>query len=367
MGQSVQTSVRIGMSLAQIGEFSFIIAGVGVVSGKVPQLLYSMAVAVSAITTLLTPWLIRGAPATASWIDRKLPRSLQTFAALYTSWLEQLRSRPAVEIAPMRRATRWLIVDAVVAAAIVIGASVEMDHIVSWAAERWQVTERTTRLAVMIGAAVISAPFWIGLVRVARYLGFELTARVFPAVAREQADLAAAPRRLLLVTLQLAIVLAIGIPLVALTQPFLPPFRGAAVLLFVTALLAFTFWRSATNMQGHTRASAQALADTIARQVRVGHETSIEHSLDDANRILAGLGSPTPVEIPAGNPHVGKTLADIKLRGLTGATVLAIRRGEEAVIIPSGRDRIEAGDILAVAGTQEAVAAAKELLSAKVQ
>ena len=50
------------MSLAQIGEFSFIIAGVGLATGATDRLLYSMAVAVSAITTLLTPWLIRAAP-----------------------------------------------------------------------------------------------------------------------------------------------------------------------------------------------------------------------------------------------------------------------------------------------------------------
>ncbi|HEX5471293.1 MAG TPA: cation:proton antiporter, partial [Lacipirellulaceae bacterium] len=55
MGRGVQSSVKTGMSLAQIGEFSFIIAGVGVATGAVSQLLYSTAVAVSGITTLLTP------------------------------------------------------------------------------------------------------------------------------------------------------------------------------------------------------------------------------------------------------------------------------------------------------------------------
>ena len=49
------------MSLAQIGEFSFIIAGVGIATGATDNLLYSIAVAVSGITTLLTPWLIRAA------------------------------------------------------------------------------------------------------------------------------------------------------------------------------------------------------------------------------------------------------------------------------------------------------------------
>jgi CPA2 family monovalent cation:H+ antiporter-2 len=166
------------------------------------------------------------------------------------------------------------------------------------------------------------------------------------------------------VTLQLAIVLVIGVPLIAITQPFVPPFRGAAVLLLVLLLLAFAFWRGATNLQGHTRAAAEALAEALARQTRVGRESTGGHALDEANRILAGMGSPVPVEVQPGTLVEGRTLAEIKLRGLTGATVLAIRRGDESVLVPSGHERLQAGDILAIAGTHDAVEAAKELLSA---
>jgi CPA2 family monovalent cation:H+ antiporter-2 len=370
-GQSIQTSVKTGMSLAQIGEFSFIIAGVGLALSQDDEkqryeLLYSIAVAVSGITTLLTPWLIRAAPTTAAWVDRKLPRSLQTFVALYASWMEQLRSRPgASQPGPIRRAARWIIVDAVIVVAVVIGASVEMDRIVDFARSQWELSERTTRLLVVMGAAVLSAPFWIGLIRMARYLGFELATLAFPAVERQQLDLAAAPRRLLIVTLQLAIVLAIGVPLIAITQPFVPPFRGAAVLLFVLLLLAIPFWRGASNLQGHTRAAAEALAEALQRQTRIGRESKEKHALVDANQVLTGMGSPVPVEVQPGTAAVGKTLAEIRLRGLTGATVLAIRRDHESVLVPSGHDRLQAGDVLAIAGTHEAVEAAKELLAAR--
>jgi CPA2 family monovalent cation:H+ antiporter-2 len=70
------------------------------------------------------------------------------------------------------------------------------------------------------------------------------------------------------------------------------------------------------------------------------------------------------VELEPGNPAVGRTLAEIKLRGLTGATVLAIQRGDESVLVPSGHERLQAGDVLAIAGTREAVEAARELLAA---
>ena len=113
-----------------------------------------MAIAVSAITTLLTPWLIRVSPAIAAWIDRKLPRSLQTFAALYASWLEQLSRSGGTnsDLHEVRRAIRWLIVDAVVVAAIVIGASVEMDRIApSGTSPLADFPERNTQLAIVAG------------------------------------------------------------------------------------------------------------------------------------------------------------------------------------------------------------------------
>ena len=364
-GQSMQTAVKTGMSLAQIGEFSFIIAGVGTATGAIDPLLYSIAVAVSGMTTLLTPWLIRASGPTAAWVDRKAPRSLQTFSALYASWIEQLRAGSTDEqTARIRRSIRWLIVDAVLVAAIVIGASVEMDRIADFARARLNLSEYWTKVLIIAGAAAISAPFWFGLVRMARFLGFELASRVFPAAAGEHVDLAAAPRRLLVVTLQLAIVLLVGLPLVAVTQPFVPPLRGAAVLLFVLLLLALAFWRGATNFQGHARAAAQALAEALTRQTRQGRAAGSINSLETANRVLAGLGSPVPVELPPGSPAVGKTLAEIALRGRTGATVLAIRRGEESVVIPSGHERLLEGDVLAVAGSHDAIQAARELLHA---
>jgi CPA2 family monovalent cation:H+ antiporter-2 len=103
----------------------------------------------------------------------------------------------------------------------------------------------------------------------------------------------------------------------------------------------------------------------LVRQTRNSRGAHDEPAIGATADILSGLGSPVPVEIERGNPHVGKTLAEIKLRGLTGATVLAIQRGNESITIPAGRDSLQEGDVLAIAGTHEAVEAAKELLAIK--
>src|SRR5262245_12333723 len=125
-GNGLRTAVQSGMSMAQIGEFSFIIAALGLALGATGSFLYPVVVAVSATTTLATPWLIRAAGPVAAWVDRKLPKPLQTFAALYGSWVEDLRSAPRAEsrMAPIRRLAWLMLLDAAVVTAILVGASV---------------------------------------------------------------------------------------------------------------------------------------------------------------------------------------------------------------------------------------------------
>ena len=55
--------------------------------------------------------------------------------------------------------------------------------------------------------------------------------------------------------------------------------------------------------------------------------------------------------------------AELKLRGSTGATVLAITRGEQGIYAPTAKEVLEAGDVLALAGSQEAIQAARMLLT----
>jgi monovalent cation:H+ antiporter-2, CPA2 family len=363
-GNGVRTSVQSGMSLAQIGEFSFIIAGLGLSLGASRDFLYPVAVTVSAVTTLTTPWLIRASGPVASYVDRKLPLALQTFVSLYGTWIENLRSpnRRRTPGASIRRLVRLLVLDAALLVAVVIGTSVSLKTLVSFIEGRIGVSGPLARGVVIAGACLLALPFCVGIVRVARRLGLSLAEQSLPATASGKLDLAAAPRRALVVTLQLASVLIVGVPLLALTQPFIPGFQGALLLLALLLALGIGFWRSATNLQGHVRAGAQAIVQALASQSR-GNAHGGEDSLTNIRALLPGLGEPVPVRLEGSSPAVGKTLAELNLRGLTGATVLAIRRGDGGLVVPSAQDVLREGDILALAGTHEAIAAARAVLS----
>jgi CPA2 family monovalent cation:H+ antiporter-2 len=362
-GHSVRTSFQAGMSLAQIGEFSFIIAGLGLSLGAVGRFLYPVAVAVSALTTLTTPFLMRASGPVASFVDRRLPHPVQTFVSLYGSWLATLKTGPKAHTAGarVRRLVLRLALDTVLIAAITIGASLNVDRLVQLASTRVGVGAVWVRAAVAAFAILLASPFAWGAVRIARALGTLLAEQALPGDPSQRAtlDLAAAPRRALLVTMQLGALLAAGVPLVAVTQPFLPSVPGAALLLIAVGLSVVPFWRSANELHGHVRAGAQVLLEALALQ---GSADTPLSQASEARRMVPGLGEAATLRLSPGDPAVSRTLAQLNLRGLTGATVIAVERAGQGVIYPGAHERLCAGDVLVFTGTDAAVAAARQLL-----
>ncbi len=367
-GNGTRTSVEAGMSLAQIGEFSVIIAALGISLNATRDFLYPIAVAVSAITTLTTPWLIRAADPVAAFIDRKLPHPLQTFAALYGTWLERLRAAPArkTTAARTRRWVKLLVLDVAILSAVIIGTAMSRETIAASASATLGVSEHVARGLVVVAAAAIAVPFLIGIVRITHRLGLVLAKIALPAATRGKVDLAAAPRRALVVTLQLAVIFLVGLPMLALIQPFLPGWAAALSLGGVLVVLGFVLWRRATNLQGHVKAGAEMIVEALVAQARKRPAAPDQEALEQIQHLMPGLGELVPVHLDDRSAAVGKTLAQLDLRGVTGASVLAIARGDQGVIVPAAGEVLHTGDVLALAGTHDALAAATELLKRPV-
>jgi CPA2 family monovalent cation:H+ antiporter-2 len=230
--------------------------------------------------------------------------------------------------------------------------------------DRLGASDLVARALVLAAVAALVVPLLVGVFSISARVAALLADATFPRVGAANFDRAVAPRRALVLTLQAAMVLLVGLPLLALTQPFLSGAQGPVVLALVLASLGIAFWRNASELQGHVKAGAEVILEALARQARGGAPLSPERELDRVTALIPGLGEPVPVRLDARSGAIGRTLADIDLRGQTGATVLAIARGRGGVIVPSARDVLEAGDVLALAGTHEDVAAARTLLLA---
>lgn len=93
IGGSTRESLRVGLSVTVLGEFSFIIAQLGVSSGAIPPKFQAVAVGVSLLTTLVSPLLMRRSEAIADAIARRQPHWLEDLENYYHRWLERLQQR----------------------------------------------------------------------------------------------------------------------------------------------------------------------------------------------------------------------------------------------------------------------------------
>jgi CPA2 family monovalent cation:H+ antiporter-2 len=360
-GHGTRLSLRAGMSGAQTGEFAFIIAGIGAGLGGDAAALPHIAAAVSVVSAFASPWLVRASEPLALYLDRRLPRSLQTFVTLYGSWVELVREAPgrSTPWTPVRRATRLVLLDAVLVAGVIIGASVNLPRLLA-ALGSQGVPPLTGRWMVLAAAAVCAAPFAVGMVRSSRRLGNALADLALPSRGAGAMDPADAPRRAFVVTLQIAVVMMVGVPLLAVTQPFLPRYQGIVIVLAALGVLGVVFWRTATNLQGHMRAGAEMVAEALGPRHR-GTEAA---TLEQVQHLLPGLGTLVPVRVAPGSAAAGITLAELNLRGRTGATAVALSRGgDDTMVFPTAKTELRVGDLLALSGSHEAIEEATRLLT----
>ena len=94
-GQTIKVAIQSGFSLAQIGEFAFIIASLGLTLGVTDNFLYPIVVAVSVITTFFTPYMIRMAEPAYKIAERTIPASWKSFLERYSSGSNTIRQKSA--------------------------------------------------------------------------------------------------------------------------------------------------------------------------------------------------------------------------------------------------------------------------------
>jgi monovalent cation:H+ antiporter-2, CPA2 family len=159
------------------------------------------------------------------------------------------------------------------------------------------------------------------------------------------------------------------LPILAVTQPLLGGFYGPVLFALLLIALGSAFWKGATSLHGHVQAGAKTLVDALVAQARGGGSNADPDSrlsapsMEQVHLLLPGLGTPSPVALDARSLAVGRSLAELNLRGITGATVLMITRGDGGMVVPTAREVLQAGDVLALAGTRDAIESARTLLT----
>jgi CPA2 family monovalent cation:H+ antiporter-2 len=241
-GHDGRTSLRVGMGLAQIGEFSFIIAALGLTLKVTSEFLYPIVVAVSAITTLFTPYLIKLADPLSARAAKSMPQTMAKVFGRYTIWLQSMQlegDRAALAKIILRILLQVLVNCALVAAVFLAGAffvaSIEKT-VLAWISE-----EAVRKAIVWGGALIISLPFLIATYRKLKALSLLLAELgVRPDVAgRYTKGLRRSIAEVIPILSIAGILLLIGV----LSVKILPPAQLLIVVFAVAAVLAALLWK----------------------------------------------------------------------------------------------------------------------------
>ncbi|MGE8062371.1 cation:proton antiporter [Pseudomonas sp. NPDC089547] len=258
-GNDGRTSLRVGMGLSQIGEFSFIIAALGMTLQVTSDFLYPVAVAVSAITTLLTPYLIRAADPLSQKLGNIVPSRLARVLSLYGEWLRNIQPQGegAMLAAMIRRILLQVGVNLALVVAIFFSGGYFAGRIGNWLSE-W-VSDVSQQKAMIWGAALLlSLPFLIAAYRKLKALSMLLAEMgVKPEMAGRHTQRV---RRVIAEVIPLLSLLVIFLLLSALSASILPTSELLLVIAVVAAVVVALLWRWFIRV--HTRMQI-ALLETL--------------------------------------------------------------------------------------------------------
>lgn len=357
-GLGLRRAAHAGLSLGQVGEFAFIIIGIGVAAGVVPDHMFTVMVIVAVVTTFTTSIGLAHATRIVETLARALPGRAATYLSRYTAWVDGVRERRAAPSVGggIRRGAMLLAIDATMVGAVVIAAALSRGFLEAWLVERLGTASYVPSLIVLGAAGALAFPFAWGMWKTAATLGTRLGRAIFPESDGERSDLNSTSRSSVSAGIRLASLLVAGLFAIGVTGPFLPGALGPLLLIVALLPAALGLWRSTKPLGEHVGSATLALFAVLRDDPE---QLPTDPQIAD---LLKGLGDVTPLRIGQGDAAVGKSLRALDLRAKSGATVVAIAHPDEDVVAPHGDEELREGDVLGLAGRQGSIALATEIL-----
>ncbi len=322
-GQPLKQSIQTGMSLSQIGEFSFIIATLGTTLKVTSDFLYPIVVAVSAVTTFTTPFMVKFAVPFSVFLEKKLPRKWVKRIQLYSANTEEIKSLSNWQIV-LRSYLIQVVIHSIIIVAIILLSSNFILPLV-------QDSKSGNAIAALITLILLSPFLWaLSLRRVA---------------VKEVAILLEQKKHqgpiIMLVLFRIVLTLFyIGFILNTFFS------SGVAVVAFLIAIGAYILFPKRLHAV-YNKIEGHFISNFNDREIR--KENKRQSTLSPWDGHMAEF------EIAKESNLAGKTLEELSIREQFGINIAAIRRGEVLINIPIRTERLFPGDEISVIGTDEQV------------
>lgn len=331
-GQPLKTAMQCGFSLTQIGEFAFIIASLGVSLDVTSHFLYPIVVAVSVITTFLTPYMIRLAGPASAFVDARLPEKWKTFLSRYASGShtvnhESLWRRLIVAL------VRIVTVYSIICVAII---ALSFRFLVPFCTGH--LPEFWGPLAAAVVTVLLMSPF-LRAIMIKKNHSEEFTT-LWNDHRGNRAPLVA--------TIVLRILLAVSFVMFVIAGLFkisIGLVFGVALLLVIAMVLSRQLKKQSILIE---RKFFQNLRSREARAEYMG-----EKKPEYAGRLLSRDLHLADYVIPGEAQWAGKTLAELNFGRRYGVHVVSVLRGQKRINIPGASVRLFPQDKIQVIGTDE--------------
>ncbi len=330
-GQPLKQSIQTGMSLSQIGEFSFIIATLGMTLNVTSDFLYPIVVAVSAITTFTTPFMVKFSTPLSIFLEKKLPRRWVKKIERYSANTEAIKSVSTWQIVLKAYLTQVIIHSIIIVAIILLSSKYILPLV--------EDSRFGNAIAALITVVILSPFLWaLSLRRVAVEQVQELMQ-----VRKYQGPI--------IVLVFFRIALSLFYMGFVLNEFFSPVIAIIALVIGIVSYILFPKRLHAfyNKIESHF--------------LRNFNDREITKQANKRQNVLSPWdGHMADFEIAKESNLAGKTLEELKIREQFGINIASIKRGDVTINIPIRTERLFPGDEINVIGTDEQVKLFKNYL-----
>ena len=329
-GQPLKESVQTGMSLSQIGEFSFIIATLGITLNVTSSFLYPIVVAVSAVTTFSTPFMIKMATPFSEFLSKKLPRKWIKRIERYSANTQSIKSVSNWQKVINSYLTFVIVVSVIIVATILLSSRFILPMVENF--------KFGNALGALITLLFLSPFLWA--------LSMRRVAAEEVSILMEERKYRGPIIMMILFRLLLTIFF-IGFLLNIFFSPFV------AVIALIAALFIYFSFRKKLNQQYH-KIENHFLTNLNDREITRARRSRSDLSPWDGHMAY--------FEIAKESNIIGKTLKDLQIREQMGINIASIKRGDIMINIPKRNDRLFPSDEICIIGNDTQVNEFKKYL-----
>lgn len=324
-GQTMKTSLQTGFTLGQIGEFSFIIAGLGATLNVTSSFLYPIAVAVSALTTLLTPYSIKCSDPVFEFFDRKLPNSWRESLLRYSSNAQSAEDTAEWKVIMLQAFSRVIISSSLLIALYSLG-----DHYIMPFIYEQLGSELPGRIMLITAMLTLASPFLWALAQ-----GGQREKPLHGLVKQVRSLSPLVLIRIVRLGLTLAFVAAFVLKFGSFK------FGLGAIIVLGSLALIFSWGKVASIYNWFEGRFLENLNEQEILEMERKAKLPVVAPWDAHISYFS---------IAAESPVVGSSLIEARVRERFGVTVASIQRGVRKMMAPSPHLPIFPGDKLGVIG-----------------